>query len=626
MELEYFCDGSVLEKNPFVFRYPRIGSITVNSSVYDEDFVIESFTSDGRCLLRAKEVFEMVARSLLVDIGSPVGAKVRSANANISTVLEMERCPQTNKRRFIHSLGATAVAIPVQELLKRGALKILKQFLQDKALGSAIPASELENEVNAFLQANRLDERGERNDLLEALLRRGDSEQVSYALTRTREELEREAGGSEVQQAQYVANWVDSELNRIRTEVVPEAQSIVNERKIEVLQTAVGSVVGRLETLTKTKGLRAAQSFIGQLIVVFETVCDDLVNEQKKYETEQKPALENTINNQVAFLRSLQGVWGSIKALGRVDEQAMDIALQTLREYGNAKILHIARQAAIELIGSEQPIDGHPSLLKQLQTWQQQIERAIVKVSDLVRQSTQEISHRTQITPTGSTYTLEQWVIDPSEFDDWLKRMGIIETEYDANSLWQALGDNLEQWLKTLTELKAEDLLDELAKQLVDPLSQKLQGWDILRVIEEESKTEKKKHIDVILQTMMQVCQPFWSAPRHAPGGVAYQTFLAYTVPTAEGDEHYQQAKRAIERLAQNFGYQPETVHNGYPFALEMVVRVYGARAFYLSSTQQLRYQYEQKRQNPETAQLLHLDRRFLKLLPILHEHEKTQS
>ncbi|MCX7643622.1 MAG: hypothetical protein N2116_07445, partial [Armatimonadetes bacterium] len=81
-----------------------------------------------------------------------------------------------------------------------------------------------------------------------------------------------------------------------------------------------------------------------------------------------------------------------------------------------------------------------------------------------------------------------------------------------------------------------------------------------------------------------------------------------------------------IKKLAQSFGYHPETVHSGYPFALEMVVPPHRARAFYLSSTQKLRYQYELKRQNPETAQLLHLDRRFLDLLPTLHEHEKTQS
>jgi len=48
--------------------------------------------------------------------------------------------------------------------------------------------------------------------------------------------------------------------------------------------------------------------------------------------------------------------------------------------------------------------------------------------------------------------------------------------------------------------------------------------------------------------------------------------------------------------------------------------RVYGARAFWLERTRSLRHHYEQKRQFPQTAELLHLDRRFLQMLPDLYE------
>jgi len=613
--LEYFCDSNQLQSQPFIFRYPRIGPITVNSAVYDEDFVVESFTPDGRCLLSKEEVFEMVARSLLVDIGSPIGAHIRSANANITTALTMQPCPITKKHRFIHGLGVTSVAVPVWEMLKRSALKILRQFLNDRVLGNPLPASELENEINEFLQANRLDERGDRNDLLEELL-----QGVTYSPPRTREELEREAGGDEVKQAQHVAKWVEDELNRIRTQVIPEAQSRAKEQKVQVLRRAVGAIVGRLEALTKAKGLRAAQSFIAQLITVFDAVSNELANEQRNYETEQKPSLENIINNQVAFLRNLQGLWGSIRALGRADEQAMDVALGALREYGKAEIMGVARQAAMELISSEHPIDGHPSLLKQLREWQKQIERAIGRVQDLINKCTSELTLRQQVTPTGSTYTLEQWVIEPKEFDSWLEKLRALNYD-EENALWRALGSGWEEWLEAM-EMSLEELLDKLAEKLADTLGDKFKGWDILRVIEDKSKTNERHRIDAILKTMTQVCQPFWSAPRHAPGGVAYQTFMAFTVPTDQTDERFQEVQKALQKLAEEYGYQPEFVHSGFPFALEMVVRVYGARAFYLTSTFRLRQQYEQKRQFPDTAQLLHLDRRFLDLIPTLHEHE----
>jgi hypothetical protein len=96
-ELEHFCDGEALQSQPFTFRYPQIGDVTVKAPVYDEDFVVENGTPDGRILSRKKEVFEMVARSLLVDIGSPFGSRLRAARANFETVLQMKRCPQTEE-------------------------------------------------------------------------------------------------------------------------------------------------------------------------------------------------------------------------------------------------------------------------------------------------------------------------------------------------------------------------------------------------------------------------------------------------------------------------------------------------------------------------------------------------
>jgi hypothetical protein len=37
-----------------------------------------------------------------------------------------------------------------------------------------------------------------------------------------------------------------------------------------------------------------------------------------------------------------------------------------LQEYGNAELLSVARKAALELLGSDQPIGGQLSLLRQL--------------------------------------------------------------------------------------------------------------------------------------------------------------------------------------------------------------------------------------------------------------------
>ena len=363
-ELEYFCDADTLKANPFTFRYPNMPDIEVNVPVYDEEFVLERGTADGRMLTTKEEVLELAARSLMADIGSPVGAQVRAANANIVTMLTSQPCPQTKKRRFIHSLGITALSAPITELLVHGTCEKLRQFVNDQVLGTvSFSADELKQTVDGFLQANKLEERGSRNDLIERLLATND-EFLSYQLPRNREELEREAGGGEVQQAQYVANWVEAEMNRIRTQIVPEAQRRVGEQKVRVLQDAVSLARNRTYEIARQKGLRAAHQFVGELVAIFNAVKSELANEQQDYEQNRKGALENTIGNNVAFLRRLQGIIGTIRAaLGRTDERAMDEALRALEEYGNGEIFSVARQGALEIIASDKPVDEQKVLV-----------------------------------------------------------------------------------------------------------------------------------------------------------------------------------------------------------------------------------------------------------------------
>jgi len=620
-ELEHFCDGKALQNQPFIFRYSHreIGDVTVDAPVYDEAFVVEDGTPDGRHLNSKEEVFEMVARSLLVDIGSPFGSRLRSERANIETGLRNDPCPLTKKARLIHSLGMTSVAVPIAEIVKRGALRWLRQFLTDHALGQELSASELEREVNEFLQANKLEERGNRNELLERL---STGEVFTYTLPRTREELEREAGGSELQQAHYVATWIEQEMNRLRTQLLPEAKRLVQENQIAVLKDATTAIANRL----KEKGLRAARQFVGELYRVFQTVCDELRREQEEYDR-NIGALENAIANHVAFLRGLQGLWGSLKALWRVDEQAMDEALRCLQEYGNAELLSVARKAALELLGSDQPIGGQLSLLRQLKEWEQALEQAIGKLNELERRCGEGLHTRLPSKPTGSTsnseYVLEQWVIQPEEFDAYLQDIALDPATY-RDALWQELGGDFESVVSTLREKSVDALLEELAQVILKELAQVIgkplrdalaDRLNILRVIQ-----EKRQQFETILRAMLQVCQPFWRAPRDGIGGVGYLPFFAITVPVPKDESQFRKMEQIIQETAKEFGYQPVTVHSGYPFAIEIGVRFYGARAFWITTTALMRRAYEQKRQFPDTAGLLHIDRRFLDLLPDLYE------
>jgi hypothetical protein len=614
-ELEHFCDSNALQEQPFTFRYPNMNDITVSAPVYDEVFVLERGTAGGRMLMNKMEVFEMAARSLLVDIGSPVGSRIRTTYNNIAEVLERVPCPQTKKVRKIHSVGMTALSVPIVELLEHGVLERLYSFINDHALGQVSTAEELSNEVDSFLKANKLDERGNRNDLLERLLSMS-GEFLTYSLTRTREELEKEAGGGELKQAHYVASWIENEMNRIRTELKPNSERLVYESRVQILQDAINLIRGRISEIIRQRGFRAAQQFISELITVFTTVRNELLNEQQDYEQNRKGALENTISNNVAFLRSI----GIIKAWGRADEKAMDEALNALQEYGNAEILSVARQAALEIIESDKPIEGQKPLLRQLEEWERQLEQGIGKLNEIVKQCAEGLNTKLRTTSTGSTYVLDQWVISPDEFRTYLNRIAVDPATY-SNDLWQKLGSDLEQLLQNLTEKQLSEILSEMAKVVGERLRDAFQKpLSIFMVIEEKRRQDEQRwRIEALMQTMLNICKPFWSAPDIGVGMTEYQRFFAVTVPAPQDDPNYKQIEQWLSDQLKPLGAQPELVHSGYPFAIEMAVRVYGARAFWLASTLEMNQHYQNQKQFPKTANLLHIDKRFLDL-PDLHE------
>jgi predicted house-cleaning noncanonical NTP pyrophosphatase (MazG superfamily) len=614
-ELEHFCDSNALQEQPFTFRYPNMNDITVSAPVYDEVFVLERGTAGGRMLMSKMEVFEMAARSLLVDIGSPVGSRIRTTYNDIAEALERFPCPQTKKVRLIHSLGMTALSVPIVELLEHGVLERLYSFINDHALGQVFTAEELSNEVDSFLKANKLDERGNRNDLLERLLSMS-GEFLTYSLTRTREELEKEAGGGELKQAHYVASWIENEMNRIRTELKPNSERLVYENRVQILRDAINLIRDRVSEIIRQRGFRAAQQFISELITVFTTVRNELLNEQQDYEQNRKGALENTISNNVAFLRSI----GIIKAWGRADEKAMDEALNALQEYGNAEILSVARQAALEIIESDKPIEGQKPLLRQLEEWERQLEQSIGKLNEIVKQCAEGLNTKLRTTSTGSTYVLDQWVISPDEFRTYLNRIAVDPATY-SNDLWRKLGSDLEQLLQNLTEKQLSEILSEMAivvgKKLRDAFQKPL---SIFMVIEEKRRQDEQRwRIEALMQTMLNICKPFWSAPDVGVGMAEYQRFFAVTVPATPNDPNYRQIEQWLSDQLKPLGAQPELVHSGYPFAIEMAVRVYGARAFWLASTLEMNQHYQNQKQSPKAANLLHIDRRFLDL-PDLHE------
>jgi len=131
MELEHLCNPKTFEVTDWEFIYRTIGTYTLRQSLFDEVFLIEGVNSNGNAISNKRYVFEMTARAIMLDIGSPLGAHARSARRNSLAVIETTPCIETGQPRLLNSLGVTNFAVPIEELTRycaaRAALEVMDQ-------------------------------------------------------------------------------------------------------------------------------------------------------------------------------------------------------------------------------------------------------------------------------------------------------------------------------------------------------------------------------------------------------------------------------------------------------------------------------------------------------------------
>jgi tubulin-like protein len=633
MELEYFCDPNV-GSHGWAFDYPQVGRVQVDRPIFDECYLIEGTNARGQQLATKDEVFEMTARSICVDIGSPVGARTRSAKRNTIAVLRTNPCRETGKLRLMNSLVTTGLRVPIEAMARHGGLHAARAIIRNHLVGFHPPLAELEGEIDVFLSANGLEERGRQDQLIERVLTGPDGHALSFSLGTERSELEADAEGAGLRgergQAQYVSGWVGQKLEALRSSQLPRARTIANSNKPVVLREAVTAVRQQLEQYARQQGLARCQAFLEELITVFGVVVEELAQESRIHE-EGRRNTENEIQSQREFLNR----YGSLIDLvmrREDDERAMDSVLELTQRHGAAEITEIGRRAALDLLNSQAPIEGMMALLPQLQEWLRLVKDARSALTDAEKFIAGELDRRVMPTETASTYVLEQQLVPPSRFEE-LYRGANLGLPMLAQGAWKLLEADGSGDLAALERLRGyqdhpADLADLIAAEGGRELLQYLeQRANIMQVIHQQKDASESdaQYLQRQLQLMFDICHPFWTTS--SPVGMdSYERFMAVTIPVRAADPRTSEVRQAVEQVVRQAGYTPELVETDYPFALEISTRAYGARAYYLGSTGEMKAKYEAKMEQPAVRGLVHMDRRFIDALPKLHPVPPDQA
>lgn len=646
MELEYFCNPRHIQEKQWTFTYPMIGTLTLKEPLFDEVFLVEGTNASGQGVTSKRDAFEMVARSLMLDIGSPLGARARSAKRNSIAVIETIPCAETNEPRLMNSLALTNLSIPIEELTRYCAARAAVQAWFERDNRQASDNSR--QQVETFLQTHNMEVSENSDSLIERLLAL-DNSRLHYSPPQKQDLLNQAENAGHKRwedKLNYVAQRLQEEFDRIRTRWLPEQVKTLEQKAEEHLQNALDAAGGRAAEIFKNDGHEAASAFLDQLAAAIDEVQEALTARIKNKE-EAIGEAERDFLAQCRRLKEAKVGWAAKAGLARVtpsEVAAIDEAIDHLKTFAEARLYREAAHAALKAFGEQAP-SRPASMAARLRRWAQ-----LVRNWQTHRQKTEEklkewaegiVSEKRE-----HGYTLEWLAMLRRDFAGFYQQLSIPHDrigkkigEYRAQKKHEPAFGNL-----TTTDLGAEEDAELCLRAAAEVLSPQLRKEaNVLKVVldnlvgderhdtqiatqEKDKQTSRAEYLKRKLDLLFKVCQPLWTAS-HPPGEPRFETLMAVSMPITKNgadadNSRAEDLRKAVGELCEQYGYRPEIVPDGYPFALTVMCRTYGARAYYLKSANRMRHFYQRRASDPKVKARLHLDRRFFNQIPFLHPAE----
>jgi hypothetical protein len=635
MELEYLCNPKTFEEDgKWDFEYRTVGSYTLRQPLFDEVFLVEGVNSGGNTISTKRYVFEMTARSIMLDIGSPLGAHARSAKRNSLAVIETMPCAETGQPRLLNSLGVTNFAVPIEELTRYCAARSVLDVMEQGAAPDQSEGPDIQQQIKTFVQTNHLVQT-ETNELVtDYLLQDEHGVPLSFKIKEPAEILQEAEGAGQsklVQKAAYAERELRRLLDSIGNEWIPSLKQRLEERANLLFEKALQEAGNRAEQILRGSGHDRARQFFEVLTNHLDVLQRDLQQTAEQERTRAKTDEQEfeRVCNQLKEPK--RRVWEVLMGNDPLHQEAQQ-ACDALRRFAQHRLKAFAAEAALEALQKLQLQAQLRQWAQLVSHWQQHQRNTRKRIENLCNTK-------------GARYygyDLEWFVIlstDFPKFYEYIKPKipldNIRLAHYRLRQNYKhepAFGSLLSTHIDADTEAQ---LWLSAAVEVLGPILRKYAN--VLELIQFQSQEEReqngvplKEYIDRKLQILFDACQPYWSTSQ-PPGEQRYESILVASIPyasngSADGDE-LDQYRQQVRSIAEKRGYtRVEYREDGYPFALTLMTRIYGARAYYLRSTRSMRACYERRITKDGVRARLHVDKHFLDKLPLLEPVEQERE
>jgi hypothetical protein len=443
-------------KTPFTIDYGS-RKVDVTRPPFDVVYLIDSINEQGRTVMEQGDLVGLIGDGMYVQIASQIGADSANAIDNIKTQIATAGRVKGRSPQYC-SFGVASLVMPSFDALM---FEDAKRLVSDELLNGSVPDSEIEEEVQRFLETNRLRE-DDSDQVIEFLSQREGGGQLRFPMTLGQMKFDNKALAA-------IKALHASHRSRAERQV---AQSIsANFEKLR--DDAAAAIDGSWQSLVnRVNGFTRAERFFEKLQAKLEWYRNMMDGEAKEERAKlkavnYKPAEDQIAEAVGAFLRREARIKTACEVYGGLADRETELTIRVARLEKAAELystLHAHTQAIL---------DASYRIRENLNAARRQFEQ----------------QHLGATSPRGTARLFEQVV----SFDPGDQRPKVTG---EAFVKWYADHHNasLAQW----ATLRADEVhadVQQFVARCYEPLTS-LTMDDVLRRLSPESVSQELKRVD----------------------------------------------------------------------------------------------------------------------------------
>lgn len=327
-------------RTPFTIDY-GFRRIDVTRPPFDVVYLIDSVNEQGRVVTEQNDLHTLIADGMYVQIGSQLGTDAANAVDNIKTQIATQPRVKGRSPQYC-SFGVASLTMPSFDAL---LYEDAKRLVHDDLLNGAVADSEIEEEVQRFIESNRLRE-DDADQVIESLSEREGGGQLRIPMPLTQLLFDAKALGA-IKNLHTVHR---SKAERQIAQVIGANFDALRDRCTASLQSLWESMVNR------SNGFTRAERFFEKLQAKLEWYRNMMDGEAKEERVRLKalsfkPAEDQIAEAVGAFLRREARVKTACEVYGGLVDRETELSIRVARLEKAGELystLHARTQAMLD--------------------------------------------------------------------------------------------------------------------------------------------------------------------------------------------------------------------------------------------------------------------------------------